>query len=155
MITAILSDFSRVLLFPKDTSYTGSLNELHRNLLEKEGYNILDYFALNTELLTFYKNIQDKVDLYIFTSETIQDDPNVQPFITPLFKEVYSAQKLGLDKKDPTSYESIANDIGKSVDEIIFLDDSSTNVEAAKEAGMHALLYQTNSQAIEDVTKLL
>jgi len=73
MIKAIVSDFSRVLLFPKDKSYQGSLNALHKELSEKPSYNALDFFELNVGLLDFYKSLKDRIPVYIFTSDVIQD----------------------------------------------------------------------------------
>ena len=52
MIKVILSDFARVILFPKDKSYPGRLDELQAKLNnQSEGHNFFDYFELNQELL--------------------------------------------------------------------------------------------------------
>jgi len=37
MINTILSDFSLVILFPKDKTYTGKLNDLHAKLTAEQG----------------------------------------------------------------------------------------------------------------------
>jgi len=63
MPTALLSDFSRVLLRPKDKAYTGGLNALHKRLLaELRGtYSIFDHYELNEELLDFYPILERKI----------------------------------------------------------------------------------------------
>jgi FMN phosphatase YigB (HAD superfamily) len=37
----------------------------------------------------------------------------------------------------------------------VFLDDHGPNVEGAREAGLHAVLYSGNAQAISDIEELL
>lgn len=81
MIKAIVSDFSRVLLFPKDKTYQDSLNILHKELSQKPNYNVLDYFELNIKLLDFYKSLKDKTPVYIFSSDAIQDASEFQPYL--------------------------------------------------------------------------
>lgn len=38
MITNILFDFSRVILFPKDDNYSGLLNDLYRKITEEKKF---------------------------------------------------------------------------------------------------------------------
>ncbi len=142
----LLFDFSRVLLFPKDKDYQGSLNEKHRMLSEQSDYQLFDHFELNLELLAYLDKIKTKYNLYIFTTETIQDDPNIQKVISPIFKDIFSAIKLGLSKKDPEAYKRIAQQITSNPEEILFIDDSPENIEAAKTAGLQTLLYKNNNQ---------
>lgn len=100
MIKAIVSDFPRVLLFPRDKSYQDSLNDLHRKLSEKSIYNPLDYFELNQELLNLYESLKIKYLLYIFTSSAIQDAPEFQTYLKSIFKGILSAKKMNTDKKN-------------------------------------------------------
>lgn len=87
----LLFDFSRVLLFPKDPTYTGSLNGLYKEHKNDPDFNFFHYFELNEELLTYLDGIKDKANLYIFTSESIQDAPEIAPRVAEVFKQVYSA----------------------------------------------------------------
>ena len=151
----LLFDFARVLLFPKDTSYKGNLNELHRKLAEQPGYNPLDHFEFNTELLDYLKGIKDNVGLYIFTSETIQDDPALVPTYRSIFKEVFSAAKLGFTKKQPEAYRAVAELIGVAPADIIFVDDKKELVEASIAAGMQGIVYESNEQLLNKLKELL
>ncbi len=144
MIKAIITDFSRVLLFPKDKSYHGSLNGLHRDLSIQPNYRLLDSFELNTGLLEYYKSLAEKLDLYVFTSETIQDSPELQPFIKPVFKEVFSAMKMEVDKKNENAYKKLVATVNLDPAEIIYIDDSEANIEAAKKAGLQTILFKDN-----------
>ena len=148
---AILFDFSRTLLFPKDKNYLGGLNDLNKQLSANPGYNALDHFEINLELLEIAKNTNK--DLYMFTSESIQERPEFAQYLT-VFKKIYSAKLLGLSKKDSATYIQIAKDIGLAPNELTYIDDNGDNIQAAKEAGLLIVQYLNNQQAREMLTSL-
>lgn len=155
MIKALLFDFSRVLLFPKDTSYAGSLNEKHKELSKTTDYKIMDHFSLNDKLLDFLQGLKDKYVLCLFTSETIQDSPQFLPRLNNIFQKIYSGIKLGISKKDSGSYITITSDLGLQSEEMLFIDDSSENILEAQKAGLTTVQYLNNEQVIEEIkTKL-
>lgn len=155
MIKAIVSDFSRVILFPKDKNYLYSLNALHKELSQKPGYSALDHFELNISLLDFYKSLKDKTPIYIFTSDAIQDAPEFQPYLQPVFKEILSAKKMSTDKKFPEAYKLIATHLNLSPNEILYIDDAPENIYAAKTAGLNTFLYENYEQLLEQVREAL
>ena len=155
MIKAIICDFSRVLLFPKDKNYTGSLNELHRKKAVIDNYNLHHHFQLNTELIEYLQNVKTKQDLYLFTSETIQEAPELQPVLKETFIQIFSAIKLGISKKDPRAYKNITENINLSPHEVLFIDDTKENITAAKEAGLNVILYTDNKQLFLDLNNYL
>lgn len=155
MVTTLLSDFSRVLLNVKDKSYTGFLNTLHQEMSAKPDYKFFDYFELNEELLKFLETIKDKYSLYIFTTGSVQNVPNVRTRIDPIFRKIYSSEELGLNKKDPQSYLFIAKDLNKNPNEILFTDDQLENIKAAQTAGLPVIHFQSNEQFINDLSKVV
>ncbi len=106
MITTLLFDFSRVLLFPKNSEYQGMLNPLHAGNFTKSDYHFFDYFELNEELLGYLEKIKDKFGLNIFTTGNIQNAPEVRERINPIFKRVFAAGEMGVSKKDPKNLHS-------------------------------------------------
>lgn len=163
MIKTLLFDFSRVLLYPTDKAslpsdegktYSGSLNTLHRELKDNESYYLFNYFELNEELLEYLKTIKDKFELCIFTTDIIQNDPLIREKIDPVFFKIYSANELGISKKDTQSYKFIAKDLGKNPDEIFFTDDTERNIEAAKEAGLQTYIYVNNKELLNRLRSL-
>ncbi len=42
-----------------------------------------------------------------------------------------------MDKKDPETYKYISSELKLSSNEIVFVDDNSENIEAAKKVGMN------------------
>lgn len=155
MITTLLFDFSRVILNVKDKNYSGLLNTLYKEMSSKPDYNFFNYFELNKELLKLLETIKSKCPLYIFTTGSIQNVPEVRKRIDPIFRKIYSAEELELDKKDPQSYLYISKDLGKSPEEILFTDDQSENIKAAETAGLKAVRYQSNEQLISELSKIM
>jgi HAD superfamily hydrolase (TIGR01549 family) len=156
MITTILSDFSYVILLPKDKSYTGKLNGLHKKLTEQYGdYDFFDHFKLNQAILDFYKELSKKYSVNIFTSGAVQNVQAVRKIIDPIFDNIYTAKDYNIDKKDPKAYEFIAEKLGKRPKEILFTDDKEKNIEAAKKAEIITVLYKNFNQFKKDIKIIL
>lgn len=155
MIKALVSDLSRVLLLPKDKSYLGTLNGLHRELSQNPDYKLFNYFELNNELLEFYKSLKGKIVLYMFTSETIQDSPELEPYLKPVFNKIYSALKMGIGKEESLAYKTIASDMRLQPEEILYIDDSMANIGPALTVGLQAILYKDNESIISEIKSKL
>ena len=155
MIKALLFDFSRVLLFPKEEKYTGKLNDLIAKVSQKLHFHFFDYFVFNAELLAYLENIKDRYDLYIFTTGAIQNELQVRRRVDAVFRKLYSAKKMGLSKKDPNSYKHIAHDLKLKPNEILFIDDALENIEAAQSANLKTIHYISNKQLLHDLEMLL
>lgn len=152
MITTILSDFSRVILLPKNPQYTGTLNGLNKQLLENDSnYPFFTYFEFNEKLLDLYRQLQKRYSLHIFTSGTIQNRQEVTSITKPLFENSITAAEHNLDKKKSEAYIFVAILLKKNPEEILFIDDSQVNCDAAAKAGLLALQYKS----IENITSLL
>jgi len=155
MIKAIVSDFSRVLLFPKDKSYKGGLNTLHIELARDLNYKVLDHFEFNIELLDFYTSLKSQLPIHMFTSDAIQDSPEFQPYLQPIFGEIMSAKRMNVTKEDPEAYRLVATHLNLDPGEILYIDDAFENIEAAKSAGFNVVLYKDNSGLVERVNTAL
>ncbi len=153
MIKALITDFSRVLLSPKNENYAEGLNALHKKLSADGDYDFWKHFRLNQDLLEFYKTLAEQIELYVFTTEYIQEHPALQPKMAGIFKAVFSAARLGLKKNDPKAYKAMAKKINLKPEEILYIDDKQSNGDAALSAGMAFILYQSNEQTIKDIYK--
>lgn len=155
MIKAVISDFSRVLLSPIDAGYAGGLNALQRELTAKGSYNFWEHFRLNQDLLAFYRDLRAQIGVYMFTSEYIQEHPELQPHLDGVFQRVFSGARLGLKKTDIASYTEIARSIGLLPQQILYVDDNEANCDAARSAGMVVVRFESNDQAIERIREAL
>jgi FMN phosphatase YigB (HAD superfamily) len=150
MITHLLFDFSRVILFPNDSS-TGRLNAHHQQHFQSPTYRFTDHFRLNTQLLNYLKTIQDQHYLAIFTTGTIQEHPQLKPHLEPIFQRIFSVPELGLPKTDSQVYQLICQRLGSQPHQTLFIDDTHGNVEAAQAAGLKTIHYQSNPQFFTDL----
>ncbi len=154
MISTLLSDFSRVWLFPKDKNYLGGLNELYDKLKKQGKFNFFDYFELNEELLTKVKDWNQKLEIYIFTTGHIQNTPGVIERVKPLVKGIYSAEDLPINKLSPEGFVYMAQLIGKKSEEILYIDDKAANLERAQQAGTAICLYTENKLLFQHIDNL-
>lgn len=150
MIKVILCDFSGVILNVKGER-PKSMNALHKSLSQTEEYHFSDHFQLNEELLDYLLELKDQYIICMYTTSIIHEEPEVKERMDKIFKKIYSVIELNLDKKDTNSYQVIATDLKVNCDEILFIDDSPSNVNAAKEAGLKVIQYQSNPQLFKEL----
>ena len=158
MIKVLLSDFSNVILFPNDQTYTGSLNKLIAQKGRPQAEDVFwQMYRINTELLDFYSKIKESHQLkaYIYTTGTVQNHPALKKYLTRIFDDIFSVVDIKKVKTDPESFRFLANKLDVVPAEVVFIDDSQTNVEAAKASGIHAIQYESNEQVKKEIMKLL
>jgi HAD superfamily hydrolase (TIGR01549 family) len=154
MINTIITDLSRVLLFPVNDTYQDSLNELHEKLSEKEDYDFWKFFKLNEKILNFYQKLSEKIDLYLFTSGAIQEYSPLKHKLEEVFKDIFSAADLGLQKTDHEAYLKLITMIDVEPRQVLVVDDQPDNIQAAKDGGLATHLYTTNEGLITQVGML-
>jgi putative hydrolase of the HAD superfamily len=72
-----------------------------------------------------------------------------------LVDEIIYSHECGMSKPDPGIYALACERLRVERAQMVFLDDSGPCVEGARRAGIHAVLYQDNSQAVSDIEDLL
>ncbi|MBI5151558.1 MAG: HAD-IA family hydrolase [Candidatus Pacebacteria bacterium] len=151
MITTLISDFSYVLLFPKDLRYKGRLNDLHKQLSQGGTYTILDHYLFNDELFTAYSEWKKKTggSLFLYTDGQMHRIPELRQHLEPVFDALYCSDDVGYRKNNPLGYTALLAKIEKNPDEVLFIDDKDQNLEASKEAGLTTLKYISNTQTIQ------
>lgn len=155
MIKVLLFDFARVIIFPKDVSYTGKLSDLYRRLTRQKK-SIFDYYRLNYELLSALKKYKNKYQLAILTSsEFLPFHPEVLPKINNLFEPIIYSGETGFQKYQPACYTKTAQLLKVVPSEILFTDDSTANVEAAVDAKIQAVRYLDNQDLLTKIDKML
>lgn len=153
--TIALLDLGAVILFPKDRDYKGKLNPLYAELSQKPNFNFSDHFELNTPLLNHLSSLKEAgLTLYMVTEGTIQNVPDIKLQLEAVFTKIFSGKEFGLSKQDPELYHEIVKKIGTEAKSIVFIDDSSGNIAAAKEAGFATIHHQTNDETIKNIDHL-
>ncbi len=140
-----------------------SVDEMWRGIGEMLGLDAeqaealeTDFFRgerLNEELLDFARSLQPHYKMAILSNAW----DNAREVFTDLFglDEVFETMiisaEVRLAKPDPRIYHLALERVGVRPGEAVFLDDMRENVEAARDIGLRAVLYQNNRQAIADV----
>ncbi len=99
------------------------------------------------------KRWQDQgIDLYVYSSGSVPAQKLLFSHtksgdLTPMFKGYFDTKAGG--KKEAESYEKIAKEIKVSVGEILFLSDSTEEIEAAAQAGMNVIILDREESLFE------
>lgn len=72
-----------------------------------------------------------------------------------LFDEITLSYEVGAVKPDAIMYETIATKLGMLPEECLFIDDQPRFVEAAKQTGMQALVFEDTQSTIRKIKELL
>jgi HAD superfamily hydrolase (TIGR01549 family) len=72
-----------------------------------------------------------------------------------LVDEIIYSHECGMSKPDPGIYALACERLRVDPAQMAFLDDYGPCVEGARQAGIQAVLYQDNAQAIRDIERLL
>jgi putative hydrolase of the HAD superfamily len=72
-----------------------------------------------------------------------------------LFDAVALSYKTGYAKPHQKAYEIIAQRLGCSAEECVFIDDQQSFVQAAVESGMHGILFKSHAQLLQELGLLL
>jgi len=72
-----------------------------------------------------------------------------------LVDEIVYSHEAGMSNPDPRIYALVCARLGVHRQETVFLGDTERRVAGAREAGLYAVHYQSNAQAIEEIERLL
>ena len=88
------------------------------------------------ETLKKMKARGDDLNVLTASPHTVLDPCLKRLGIWEIFSNVWSCEDFGTTKSDPKIYEAAAEKIGKTVGEVVFVDDNVNAVKIAKTAGM-------------------
>jgi epoxide hydrolase-like predicted phosphatase len=111
----------------------------------------------NTELIGYARGLRPRYRTGILSNSFVGAREREQAAygFEDLVDEIVYSHESGLSKPDPAIYALTCERLGVSPVQVVFLDDYEPYVAGARLAGMHAVLYQDNAQAIGDMEKLL
>ena len=101
----------------------------------------------------------DKLALYAMSNISKEDYAFLRGLDAPwhLFDEVFASGYAGMRKPEARFYEFVLREIGlqERAGEAIFVDDKWENVEAAREAGLHAVQFKSAAETGAELRRLL
>jgi putative hydrolase of the HAD superfamily len=144
------------------------LQRLERGLAEAAGVTVslhgfaarlMDALQPNHELFDHYRDLRRDHGLRfaLCTNNVREWEPLWRPKlpIDELFEVVVDSAFVGTRKPEPEIYAITLERLELPADACAFVDDLEVNVDAAREAGMHGIVYRDNATAIAELASLL
>jgi epoxide hydrolase-like predicted phosphatase len=148
---------------------TVSLDEVHQALRDRLGLDAgqLDAFmadmwreylgTANTELIEYARGLRPRYRTGILSNSFVgaREQEQAAYDFENLVDEIVYSHECGMSKPDPRCYALICERLGVLPGETVFIDDYGPNVEAAREAGLHAVHYSDHATAMAEIKRLL
>ena len=148
---------------------TITLDEVHRALRDRLGLDDGQLAAFmadiwrqylgtpNTELIEYARRLRPRYRTGILSNSFVGAREREQQAygFEELVDEIVYSHEAGMSKPDPRIYALVCARLDVRPDETVFLDDWDPNVTGARQAGLHAIRYTRNAQAIEELEQLL
>jgi putative hydrolase of the HAD superfamily len=111
----------------------------------------------NTELIEYARELRPRYRTGILSNSFVGAREREQDAygFEGLVEEIVYSHEVGMQKPDPRVYALVCSRLGVQPGETVLLDDAQVCVQGAREAGLHAILYQDNRQAIGEISGLL
>ena len=148
---------------------TIALDDVHEALRDRLGLDddkLAQYMAdlwreylgtANTELIEYARRLRPRYRTGIVSNSFVGAREREQAAygFEDLVDEIVYSHEAGMSKPDPRIYALVCSRLNVRHDETVFLDDTGVCVAGAREAGIHAVHYRDNAQAIAEIEKLL
>lgn len=148
---------------------TTSEDDVHRAVTERlglDGQQLAAFMAdiwreylgtANTELIEYARRLRARCLTGILSNSFVGAREREQAAygFEDLVDEIIYSHECGMSKPDPGIYALACERLRVEPAQMVFLDDYQLCVEGARQAGIHAVLYHCNSQAIRDIEDLL
>ena len=144
------------------------LERLERGLAETAGITIslqgfgrqlMGALRPNGELFDHYRELRRARGLRfaLCTNNVREWEPLWRPMlpIDELFEVVVDSAFVGTRKPEPEIYAITLERLGLPAQECAFVDDLEVNVDAARQAGMHGIVFRDTATAITELASLL
>jgi putative hydrolase of the HAD superfamily len=151
-----------------EISYEDFIARLERGLeatvglsvsLDDYHHELMNALEPNDELFDHYRELRRDHGLRfaLCTNNVREWEPLWRPKlpIDELFEVVVDSAFVGTRKPEPEIYAITLERLELPADACAFVDDLEVNVDAAREAGMHGIVYRDNATAIAELASLL
>jgi putative hydrolase of the HAD superfamily len=148
---------------------TISEDEVHQAVTERlglDGQQLADFMGdvwreylgtANTELIEYARRLRPGYRTGIVSNSFVGAREREQAAygFEDLVDVIIYSHECGMSKPDPGIYALACERLQAEPAQMVFLDDYEPCVAGARQAGIHAVLYQNNAQAIRDIENLL
>lgn len=113
--------------------------------------------TLNVELTKYFASLRPRYQTAILSNSFVgaRDKEHEHYQFGDLCDLIIYSHEEGLAKPDRRIFELTCRRLGVQPHEIVFLDDYAPHITAARELGIHAILFQDTAQAIAEIEERL
>jgi putative hydrolase of the HAD superfamily len=114
--------------------------------------------AANQELFAYYRALRDDgVRMALCTNNVREWEPHWRAMlpIDEVFELVVDSAFVGTRKPESRIYAITLERLGVPAEACVFVDDLEVNVEGARKAGMHGVVFRDTAQAIAEIDAAL
>lgn len=150
-IRAVIFDLGGVLIeidwarYRKDEQPRRQANDLYP----------YDYEQLNTDLAEFVSDLRPNYKIATICNGGSREAVNRKFRLGELVDLMIFDGEEGVAKPDARIYQLALMRLGMQPDEVVFVDDKESNIEAAQRLGIHTVHFKNTAQAMTEVQVLL
>jgi putative hydrolase of the HAD superfamily len=137
----------------------GLATVLGRNVsLHGFGERLIAALAPNEELFAYYRGLHERgLRLALLTNNVREWEPlwRRKLPVDDIFETVVDSAFVGMRKPEPEIYALTLARLDVPAEACVFVDDLEINVDAARELGMHGIVYRDTAQAVAQLDELL
>jgi epoxide hydrolase-like predicted phosphatase len=113
--------------------------------------------ALNDELASYFASLRPRYRTGIISNSFVGAREREQALygFEDMTDVIIYSHEAGMSKPDPRIYALAGERLGVRPEEMVFLDDVPLLVDAARQAGLQAVLFTTTQRAIADIEAML
>lgn len=113
--------------------------------------------GIDTDLVAFIRALKPQFRIGLLSNawDNLRSLIQQEWQIADVFDELVISAEVGLAKPDPRIYEMTVARLGIQPGEAVFLDDLERNIQAAREAGLHAIQFRNLRQGLTELAALL
>ncbi|MGD0062035.1 MAG: HAD family phosphatase [Streptosporangiaceae bacterium] len=148
---------------------TITLADVHRAIGDRLGLDaeqLAEYMAdlwreylgtANTELIEYVRRLRPRYRTGIVSNSFVGAREREQAAygFEDLVDEIIYSHETGMSKPDPAIYALACARLHVRPAEMVFLDDTERCVAGARDAGIHAVRYRDNTQAVGEIERLI
>ena len=147
--------------FPKTIEYklkpiSGEKEIWVEDVTHLSGEYYFGYISDITERKRKARHIEElDIEKYIFTTGKVQNAEFIKHKLDMVFKDIFNVPMIGFKKTDKNAYLKLCEELDLKPSQVMFIDDTEENINAAKEAGLHAVVYHDNNQILNSISEWL
>jgi glucose-1-phosphatase len=109
--------------------------------------------TLNVELAEYFRRLHKHFKTAILSNSFVgaREREEALYHFSEIADFIIYSHEVGVQKPDPHIYTLTCDRLGLSPNEVIFLDDREQAVDAARDHGIHGIVFKDTAQAIADI----